>query len=110
MCQLLLQGIRMTVPGLEVTAGARQGMPRIWADIGTASWPGRPSCGYVRKNVSGRDLNPMAVTCGIVFLTCTALRMIAGQSHARCVRGPSAPKSQCVLTTKFLLSANGTRS
>ena len=37
--QLLLQGIRMTVPGLEVTAGARQGMPRIWPDVGTASWP-----------------------------------------------------------------------
>jgi hypothetical protein len=37
--QLLLQGIRMTVPGLEVTAGTRQGMPRIWPDIGTAGWP-----------------------------------------------------------------------
>jgi hypothetical protein len=38
--QLLLQGVRMTAPGLEVTAGTRQGMPRIWPGIGTANWPG----------------------------------------------------------------------
>lgn len=37
--QLLLQGVRMTVPGLEVTASTRQGMPRIWPDISIASWP-----------------------------------------------------------------------
>ena len=38
--QLLLQGVRMTAPGLEVTASTRQGMPRIWPGIGTADWPG----------------------------------------------------------------------
>jgi hypothetical protein len=38
--QLLLQGVRMTTRGLEVTAGTRQGMPRIWPDAVTASWPG----------------------------------------------------------------------
>ena len=37
--QLLLQGVRVTVPGLQVTAGTRQGMPRIWPDISIASWP-----------------------------------------------------------------------
>lgn len=37
--QLLLQGLRMTTPGLEVTAGTSQEMPPIWPGIVTARWP-----------------------------------------------------------------------
>jgi hypothetical protein len=37
--QLLLQGVRMTALGLELKADAKQGMPRIWPNVASASWP-----------------------------------------------------------------------
>jgi hypothetical protein len=56
--QLLLQGIRITAPGLEVTAATRQQMPRIWPDIGTASWPSGDAVDDSRYQAFalGRDL------------------------------------------------------
>jgi hypothetical protein len=56
--QLLLQGIRMTTPGLEMTASTRQGIPRIWPDISTVSWPeGDPvDDGRYQAFALGRDL------------------------------------------------------
>ena len=56
--QLLLQGIRMTAPGLEVTVSTRQGMPRIWPDVGAVGWPeGDPVDGSRYEAFAlGRDL------------------------------------------------------
>ena len=56
--QLLLQGVRMTAPAPEVTAGTRQGMSRIWPGISIARWPeGEPvdDSGY-QAFALGRDL------------------------------------------------------
>ena len=56
--QLLLQGVRMTTTGLEVTAGTSQGMPRIWPGIVTARWPEGEPIGDSRYQAFalGRDL------------------------------------------------------
>jgi len=55
---LLLQGLRMTTPGLEVTAGTSQDMPRIWPGIVTARWPEGEPVGDSRYQAFalGRDL------------------------------------------------------
>lgn len=37
--QLVLQGVRITVSGLEATASTRQGMPQIWPDARVVGWP-----------------------------------------------------------------------
>jgi hypothetical protein len=37
--QLLLQGVRMTMPGNELTIGARQKLARIWPGVAAAGWP-----------------------------------------------------------------------
>jgi hypothetical protein len=56
--QLLLQGVRMTTPGLEVTAGTSQDMPRIWPGTVTARWPEGEPIGDSRYQAFalGRDL------------------------------------------------------
>ena len=56
--QLLLQGIHMTAPGLEVTVSTRQGMPRIWPYTGAAGWPDGDPVDDSRYQafVLGRDL------------------------------------------------------
>lgn len=56
--QLLLQGVRMTTPGPEVTATTVQGMPRIWPEIAAARWPeGEPvGDGRYQAFALGRDL------------------------------------------------------
>ena len=52
---------------------------------------------------SGPDLNPITLTCKDVMYGTLANGISAGQNLAMCVRGPSAPKSQCALTMDFVL-------
>jgi hypothetical protein len=55
---LLLQGVRMTTPGLEVTAGTVQDMPRVWPGALKAVWPGGAPVSDTRYEAFalGRDL------------------------------------------------------
>jgi hypothetical protein len=56
--QLLLQGVRMTVRGLDLTVGTQQNMPRIWPRVAAASWPeGDPvDDGFYEAFALGRHL------------------------------------------------------
>jgi hypothetical protein len=56
--QLLLQGVRMTTPGVDLSVGAIQSMPRIWPGVTTAGWPEGEPVGDSRYQASalGRDL------------------------------------------------------
>jgi hypothetical protein len=60
--QLLLQGVRMTAPGLEVTAGTRQGMPRIWPGIGRLR-PWKPATELPASELAG-GLVALPTLCG----------------------------------------------
>lgn len=53
--QLLLQGVRMTTPGLGLTVGTKQHMPRIWPGVIKARWP---------KGDSVDDISYQAVALG----------------------------------------------
>jgi len=37
--QLLLHGVRMTTPELDLDAGTKQNMPRLWPGVDAARWP-----------------------------------------------------------------------
>ncbi len=56
--QLLLQGVRITTPGLELTVGTNQNMPRIWPDVVTVRWPEGDAVDDARYEAFalGRDL------------------------------------------------------
>jgi hypothetical protein len=56
--QLLLQGVRMIAGGLELTAGTKQNMPRIWPRVAAARWPaGDPvDDGFYQAFALGRHL------------------------------------------------------
>lgn len=56
--QLLLHGVRMTTPGLELKAGTVQEMPRSWPGADAARWPagGTVSDDNYEAFALGRDL------------------------------------------------------
>jgi hypothetical protein len=56
--QLLLQGIRFTMPGNMLTVGTKQDMPRIWPDVVAARWPEGDAVddGRYEEVALGRDL------------------------------------------------------